>query len=339
MTPLERRYRGMLLVLPRWYRAEREDEMVAAFLEDAERDGDPRRGHGWPGWGEFGSLVALSARTRWPGTTGSPRALIKGQVVRLIALMGLFFLSATALVHRQVEHFPELSGFHHKYADANVVTPAPRAWEWFDFVWLAYHGATLLCFLALLHGAHRVAKAAAGVVLLFEVIQIVELVSVPDNWFLYSLLYTLSCVLYLLCAFAGFHSDAPPFRARRWVGALFVFVALVIGMTWTPDVVNHAAMALAVVAFVVGHHLKLWRVSASALLAGAVVVVMIVAERLAFVPSYLDGSMTPGQGEVIAIAEIIGMAVLAVWLWVQAVKLLPPRTRMNSSTAVSQAPG
>ncbi|MCP3803154.1 hypothetical protein NLX83_28140 [Allokutzneria sp. A3M-2-11 16] len=340
MSRLERRYRRMLAVLPRWYRAEREEEMVAAFLEDVDRDpdADVRLNFGWPGWGEFGSLLALSARTRWPGTTGSPRALVKGQVVRLIALMGMVVLSGVALVHRLLELFPELFGFRHEHA--NAVTAAPRGFDWFDLVWLAYHGAALLCFVALLHGAYRVAKVAAAMVLLFLAGMAVELVLSPDaSGVLYSLVYTLNCFLYLLCVFAGFHSDAPPMRARWWLGALVVYVVSVIGMTWTPDVINHVAMMLVAVAFVVGYHLKWWRASASALLAGAVFVATIVAERIAFVVYDLSGEMEPVIGTGLAITEDVGLVVLVVWLWVQAVKLLPPRSAVKSSIAASQPSG
>ena len=47
ISQLEHRYRSLLRVLPRWYRAEREEEMVGTFMAD--RDDDLRdRAHGRP---------------------------------------------------------------------------------------------------------------------------------------------------------------------------------------------------------------------------------------------------------------------------------------------------
>ncbi|UVS80094.1 hypothetical protein [Actinokineospora sp. UTMC 2448] len=59
---LERRYRALLSVLPARYRAEREEEMVASFLDG--RDGDLDAEYGWPGWAETGATLALAVRTR-----------------------------------------------------------------------------------------------------------------------------------------------------------------------------------------------------------------------------------------------------------------------------------
>ncbi|NUT46572.1 MAG: hypothetical protein HOV94_04515, partial [Saccharothrix sp.] len=57
---LERRYRALLRILPAWYRAGREEEMVGIFLADRTDDLDLE--HGWPGWGETGATLALAVR-------------------------------------------------------------------------------------------------------------------------------------------------------------------------------------------------------------------------------------------------------------------------------------
>ncbi|MEO6083206.1 MAG: hypothetical protein ABIQ18_08870 [Umezawaea sp.] len=87
MSNLENRYRRLLRVLPRWYRAEREEEMVGLFLADRTDDLDLE--HGWPGWGETGATLALAARARLGVVGGPPRAAVVGEVVRLVALIGL----------------------------------------------------------------------------------------------------------------------------------------------------------------------------------------------------------------------------------------------------------
>ncbi|MDU0295217.1 hypothetical protein NUG22_38985, partial [Saccharothrix longispora] len=59
---LERRYRSLLRVLPRWYRVEREEEMVGIFLADRGDGLDLE--YGWPGWGEAAATAGLAVRVR-----------------------------------------------------------------------------------------------------------------------------------------------------------------------------------------------------------------------------------------------------------------------------------
>jgi hypothetical protein len=86
---LERRYRRALRLLPGWYRAQWEEDMVAAFLDswltgDPEADAYITRAAG-PSWGEIASVVALTARLRMLGA-GTARRLFWGQAVRRAVL-------------------------------------------------------------------------------------------------------------------------------------------------------------------------------------------------------------------------------------------------------------
>ena len=90
MTRLERRYRLLLRVLPRWYRHEREEEMVATYLA-ARHHADPDDEaldleYGWPGWPEARATAALAVRTRLAATAAPPRVLLLGRTVRLVVL-------------------------------------------------------------------------------------------------------------------------------------------------------------------------------------------------------------------------------------------------------------
>ncbi|KOG42529.1 hypothetical protein [Streptomyces resistomycificus] len=57
-TLLETRYRGVLRLLPAYYRREREEEMVEIYLWDVDRDTQDRSR---PTLGEVGLLVAAPA--------------------------------------------------------------------------------------------------------------------------------------------------------------------------------------------------------------------------------------------------------------------------------------
>ncbi|GII94009.1 hypothetical protein [Sinosporangium siamense] len=95
MSLLEQRYRRVLRLLPATYRAEREDEMVSAFLDGAHATADednPR-----PHWREIASVAALAVRIRLGANTTRPRHHAWGQAVRLAVLGGLGFYAATGV--------------------------------------------------------------------------------------------------------------------------------------------------------------------------------------------------------------------------------------------------
>ncbi|HEX4225497.1 MAG TPA: hypothetical protein VHZ97_24240 [Pseudonocardiaceae bacterium] len=90
-SPLERRYRRLLRILPEWYRRDRADEMVATLLEGREARLD--RG---PGLAESLSVLGLAVRTRLSATAPT-RAMAAGNVARGIVLFGLAIAGITAV--------------------------------------------------------------------------------------------------------------------------------------------------------------------------------------------------------------------------------------------------
>ena len=83
MSPLERRYRRLLRVLPRSYRRDRAEEMVATLLES--RADRPDRG---PGLAETVAVLGLAVRARL-STAAPARIIAAGNASRGIALSGL----------------------------------------------------------------------------------------------------------------------------------------------------------------------------------------------------------------------------------------------------------
>ena len=83
---LELRYRRALRLLPRYYREQWEEDMVAAFL-DGWLTGDPDEDsvtmeYDRPGWAEIASVAGLAARL-YLGAVGAPRRYLAwGQAVR-----------------------------------------------------------------------------------------------------------------------------------------------------------------------------------------------------------------------------------------------------------------
>src|SRR5262245_51027711 len=146
-SPLEERYRRLLRVLPRWYRAHREDEMVTTFMA-GRRDPDDRD-LGWPGWPETRAVLALALSTRVAARHGSPRAMALGRILRLTALLGLVGLVPNAIAG--------VTGL--------VEDPAPQADRQF-----VLHSGTVVtavlagaCLIALVTGYRRLARGSAAV--------------------------------------------------------------------------------------------------------------------------------------------------------------------------------
>ncbi|MDQ1652329.1 MAG: hypothetical protein QOI35_1529 [Cryptosporangiaceae bacterium] len=209
MSRLERRYRTVLRMLPRWYRDDREDEMAAVFL--TERDDSVDLEYSWPGWGETAAVAALAIRTRLAGDSGPERALAWGQAVRLVALLGLAAWAAggvaseLAVAIRQLG-FPQYAG----------LAAADQGWQ------VGVSTLAVVCaagaFVALVTGRRGAAKWLA-VAALGGHLAIRAASAVGGN--LTSLL-TADVLLLIgvpvLCLFAGYHREAPPVQhPARWL--------------------------------------------------------------------------------------------------------------------------
>ncbi|UBU15534.1 hypothetical protein [Nonomuraea gerenzanensis] len=209
---LERRYRAVLRLLPVSYRAEREEEMVAAFLEasgDVPDEENPR-----PRWGEIASVLALSARVRLGGAGATPGQVARGDAVRLIALLGMGAVAAFSVAGlvRVAVLGSELS-----------LAGPPESAERLGFITdLAAAVCSVLAFVAIMRGHVRTAKVAALLGLVPTLAAFVVAVArhgfpgLPPLQDLANLALLLVPPVALL---AGFHSDVTP-RRRSWALAL-----------------------------------------------------------------------------------------------------------------------
>ena len=161
---LEDRYRRVLRLLPGYYRATWEDDMVAAYL-DSQAAGDEDKDEyafefGRPAWPEVASVAALAARL-YLGGAGSPRQYFAwGQAVRRAVL-------AVVLVHA-VQGLTDLTllAWHRHRADwlpalpATLAAPMPGGFwptvaNTVDYAWI-------VIFVLLVFGHHRTARAIAA---------------------------------------------------------------------------------------------------------------------------------------------------------------------------------
>ncbi|MEU6408850.1 hypothetical protein [Microbispora sp. NPDC046933] len=212
---LEERYRRWLRLLPASYRAEREEEMVSAFLEGAQSG---RAGHDdqRPRFLEIASVAALALRLRLGGPGSPPRSYLWGEAVRGAALFGLVFWTV-------------ISGLYAGQAVLTYGIPAdalpdgvmgigdPGSPERVRLVladltpllWAAGLGA-------LVRGRARTAKAAAIAALVVPLVLFPPLFVRPEGVVSWAC-SVLPAVVTVLALAIGFHRDAPQPRlpARR----------------------------------------------------------------------------------------------------------------------------
>lgn len=205
VSNLERRYRTLLKVLPRWYREDREEEMVGIFL--AERTDELDLEHSWPGWGETWAVLGLATRTHLAPDNAPAKVVRRGEIVRAMGLFGLLlsvyfagtFITSMAYAYRH----PEITG---------------------GLTWTRVFGMLpVAAFVALLAGKRTPAKVLAALAVLPGLVALVD----PIRMGVWAL-YQLPVFVTFACLCLGFHREAPTPSARRfgwWGGG-----ALVLGL-------------------------------------------------------------------------------------------------------------
>jgi hypothetical protein len=235
MTRLERRYRRLLRALPRWYRGEREEEMVATYLA-TRHHADPEDEaldleYGWPGWREAWATAALSVRVRLAATAAPPRVLVLGRAVRLAALLGLLIQSALAAAG-----LVDMIVTAAAHPREGVLTPGAVGYT----ALLLLPAATVVL---LVRGQRTWARITALVALA------PTLLGSGALWPLVTV--ELPLWVAVICLYAGFHHDAPTPPAVPWLraqaaaiglGALWIAVAKFAGSDpWTWVTIDNAA--------------------------------------------------------------------------------------------------
>jgi len=244
---LERRYRRVLRLLPGWYRARWQEDMVAAFL-DSSLTGNPEADEyisrtAGPSGAEVASVAGLAVRLHLSGPRTS-RRYAWGQAIRRAVLAVLLVhavLAVDVLVflvwsHRVVGWLPA--------PQANLLTAEPAgAWA---RVYCLVGVAWIVVFVALLLGRYHIARVLAALAIVPNLVALLQahftgvMPAAFGSWIFWVLL-DLAPVL----AMTAFHRDAPPAARWPWLLALPVGYLLVYGpllalqatgnSAWLPD--------------------------------------------------------------------------------------------------------
>jgi hypothetical protein len=227
---LEDRYRRVLRLLPGYYRAAWEDDMVAAYL-DSRMTGDEDEDEyalefGRPSWPEVTSVAGLAARL-YLGGAGAPRRYFAwGQAVRCAVL-------AVALVHT-VQGLADLTLLAWRRHPANRVPALPASlagpvpggfWPTLGHV---VNCTWIVVFLALLLGHYRTARVITALAVTADLAfllqaQLAGLLLRPLGSWSSFVLFDLTPVL----AMAAFHRGAPPAARLPWLVAVPGYYLLV----------------------------------------------------------------------------------------------------------------
>ncbi len=227
---LEDRYRRVLRLLPGYYRARWEEDMVAAYL-DSQITGDEDEDEynfefGRPAWPEVASVAALAARL-YLGGAGTPRRYFAwGQGVRRALL-------AVALVHavQGLTDLTLLTWRRHQVSwapapPASLAGPVPGGF--WPAVGHAVNYTWIVVFLALVLRQYRSARVVAALAVAADLAFLLQAQSAGvlprplgswSAWFLFDLTPVL--------AMAAFHRDAPSAARRTWLLALPGYCLLV----------------------------------------------------------------------------------------------------------------
>ncbi|WP_157518242.1 hypothetical protein [Herbidospora mongoliensis] len=342
MNALENRYRQVLRLLPAGYRAEREDEMVSAFLDGAgSAAADPAARPRWP---EIISVAALALRIRLGGPGATPRNLAWGRTVRLTALIGLAFQAMMSCVYlAQTLGVYGVLPLPYTTGEMPIGDPASAERLWHltrdlaPVLWIVGYAA-------LVRGRPRVAKVAAALGLTDSV---VSWTGAPE---ISALTQVLILAVPTLALLAGYHRDTKAHRhpvrlaALPLVAGAALFLIMMLS-TWAMATSNRSpqwpgawawiwswlppsglfclTLLVAGAGYVVAHlAAPRWR-SASVPLALAILTVPVTLSRL----SYLN----PGVDQVtetlnaVTLAQSIALLLIGMLLAVIGAKSLPAR--------------
>ncbi|HEU5108325.1 MAG TPA: hypothetical protein VFT95_07185, partial [Micromonosporaceae bacterium] len=223
MRPLEQRYRRLLRLLPAWYRARREDEMVDTFLESMADHDDPERHEealdlGRPTMGEAASVVALAARLRLGGAGSPARSVMWGAAVRRVALVGLMTeaVAVTAVTAVSAWAIGRVG-----WLPRSPVAAEAAVGTW-SMTWRLLGIGAVIAYAALLFGNWRAARWIGGLLLAVGVVSTGVAAPTQPAAATFASLCGLLCAAVPLGALAAFHEDAPRAPRRPWLVAFVV---------------------------------------------------------------------------------------------------------------------
>ncbi|MEZ0110812.1 hypothetical protein ABH920_004827 [Catenulispora sp. EB89] len=213
---LQRRYRRVLMLLPRTYRAQRGEEILSVLLDSAPEQ------QRWPKPSEVLSLATHSIRIRGGVTAPALSAQAARPLMRAVALLGTLYLSFLVAIVQvlglrwnwgiyasDINH-SDLDGHHHSFAQIALLQTAGLLW--------------LGAFAALLLGRRRLVQVLGWMLVVLAASQITggytALAAVPALIVAAALIAT------------GGKTIAPAQHGRRWLVALGAVAAITGALAW-----------------------------------------------------------------------------------------------------------
>lgn len=216
---VERRYRTLLRLLPEWYRAGREEEMVSVYL-----DGGCRGPLDWPDFREWCAILALSTRAWLRGNSAAARRPMDWRdVVQRMALLGLVLQFGPAIFVLFQVFFVVRPGSIH------LVNLVPTSQWWLELLVVLSATMTGPALWALIRNHRGWGRALAAVSATAAVLTLGFAISISGSTFVIVLLRSFTVWLTLAAVIVGF---AEPSRrsshSRGWLLAAGMSVTLTV---------------------------------------------------------------------------------------------------------------
>lgn len=338
MSVLEDRYRRVLRLLPASYRRDREEEMVATFLETRAVD-DPDEAEylaefGRVPLGEVASVAALAARVRLGGPDAGPASFLWGEAVRRVALVVVLAHGALAVsgIGMQLWLSGAIGGPPVPDRLAGVVG-VPFSTGWSRVLGLSAL-AWLCAFFALVWGRRRAAVVLVGLAFCLSSAQAV-VIGIEQirgqgppglQWWVGILLEAAQAV-----TIVAFHQDAPAVPRRPWLVALAagVGIGVVLELVFVTQLVTETMLldwpGVACLVLVVATAIRQWspagRVwrNSDATVALALLAILVLVQRGTSLLDLVATASYPGRSLQMTMAVTEGLVVTAVAIWLVAV--------------------
>lgn len=232
-TVLEDRFRSLLRVLPRYYRAGRAEEMVDTFLSEREPL-DEEAALSRPGVREVAGILLLAVRSRLAADGAPQRYAAYGRTARLVALLGIVAQTAMVLVNRVVEVALLLAGDSQSRSGVRdgYLGGAPAEMLWNLPAALLPLGWVGAC-IALSRGRWRVATVFAVLATVPVVGDTLRMVGtgLPFTWGAVG--HVVFACLVATATAAGFHPGAPRVEVSRNIRGALPLAAFVLSVLMT----------------------------------------------------------------------------------------------------------
>ena len=233
MTPLERRYRRVLGLLPSSYREVWAEDMVSTYLDsvapDDREDAEYAAEYGRPHWTEVASIAALAVRLRIGSAGAPPRYAAWSEVIRLVVLVGALVHAAANTLGLALTLW--MAGMLPLFATPAMLEVEPESWQQVSMVAAVAGALWIPAYFALVLGRWTAGRWLVAVAAAATILSGIARAVVTGQSFSVEFTYNVLINVLLALALLAFHRGAAPVLRGSWLTAFGLCTVLIAGYT------------------------------------------------------------------------------------------------------------